>query len=306
MTGFMSFSPGSRTMKRTMRWTLIALSVSALYCHANTSFGQFQSGGFGGVQTGGIGGIGGVGGGAAGGAASQSRLPGSFGGLGVTGTPVLEFSRINAAAQFGIPPQSGATGGGAGGIGGIGGATGGTAGFGGNAAGGSPFGANAFGGGASGIGGLGGGIGGIGGGGFGGGLGGFGGGLGGLGGIGGLGGLGGGRNSRNQLGGGRNANGKGQIRAVVRPDIEFNQDARNASFNTIPERMSRLPLPERLRNISATVESGVVVLRGTALTESDKRMVEKLVMLEPGVTQVQNEVSVQTKPAETIEAVPSR
>lgn len=290
-------------MKRTMRWTLMALSVSALYCQANISFGQFQSGGFGGVQTGGIGGVGGVGGGAT---ASQNRLPGAFGGLGVTGTPVLEYSRINAAAQFGIPSQSGATGGA---TGGIGGAAGGTAGFGGTAAGGSPFGANAFGGGASGVGGFGGGIGGIGGGGLGGlggGLGGFGGGLGGLGGIGGLGGLGGNRNNRNQLGGGRNANGKGQIRAVVRPDIEFNQDARNASFNTIPERMSRLPLPERLRNISATVESGVVVLRGTALTESDKRMVEKLVMLEPGVSRVQNEVSVQTKPAETIEAEPNR
>lgn len=280
-------------MKRTMRWTLIALSVSALSCQASISFGQFQSGGFGGVQTGGLGG---VGGGAVGGAASQNRLPGAFGGLGVTGTPVLEYSRINAAAQFGIPSQSGAAGGGLGG---------GMAGFGGNVAAGSPFGANAFGGGAGGvsggIGGLGGGLGGLGG-----GIGGLGGGLGGLGGIGGLGGLGGSRTNRDQLGGGRNASGKGQIRAVVRPDIDFNQGARNASFNTIPERMSRLPLPERLRNISATVESGVVVLRGSVPTESDKRMVEKLVMLEPGVTQVQNEVSVRTKPAESIEARPTR
>ncbi|XZE44755.1 BON domain-containing protein [Pirellulaceae bacterium SH467] len=285
-----------------MRWTFLALSFSVAICSAKASHAQFQTGGFGGGQTGGFGGGGfgggAVGGGATGGAASQSRLPGAFGGLGVTGTPVLEYSRINAAAQFGIPSQSGAPSGGAGGTGG------GTTGFGGAPAGGSPFGANAFGGGTLGAGGLGGGIGGLGGG-LGGLGGGFGGGLGGLGGIGGLGGLGGSRN-RNQLGGGRNANGKGQIRAVVRPDIEFNQDARNTSFNTIPERMARLPLPERLRNISATVESGVVVLRGTALTESDKRMVEKLVMLEPGVTQVQNEVSVLTKPAETIEATPNR
>lgn len=286
-------------MKRTIRWTLIALSVSASVFHATTSQAQFQSAGLGGIPTGGLGGS------TVGGTAAQTRLPGAFGGLGVTGTPVLEYSRINAAAQFGIPSQSGATGGAAGGIAGIGGATGGATGFGGNTAGGSPFGANAFGGGTSGMGGLGGGIGGLGGG-LGGLGGGFGGGLGGLGGIGGLGGLGGNRNSRNQLGGGRNANGKGQIRAVVRPEIEFDQDARNASFNTIPERMARLPLPDRLRNISATIESGIVVLRGTVLTESDKRMVEKLVMLEPGVTRVQNEVSVQTKPAETIEATPIR
>lgn len=282
-------------MKRTKPWAIFALVVSVTAGGASHSYGQLLGGTIGGATGGGLGGgNSAVGSSAAGGAGAQSRLPGSFGGLGVTGTPLLEYSRINAAAQFGIPSQSGAPAGGA--------QAGGAAGLGGTGAANSPFGANAFGGatggtGLGGVGGLGGGIGGLGGG--------FGGGLGGLGGIGGLGGLGGSRN-RNQLGGGRNANGNGQIRAVVRPDIEFNQATRNESFNTIPERMARLPLPERLRNISATIESGVVVLRGSVLTESDKRMVEKLVMLEPGVNQVQNEVSVQTKPAESIGATPNR
>jgi hypothetical protein len=131
--------------------------------------------------------------------------------------------------------------------------------------------------------------GGIGGGGIGGGLGGLG--LGGVGGLGGLGGLGGGL-GRNQMGRGNQAQGKGTFRAAVRPDIPLNTQRTSNIAGQIQTRLSRVPLPERLKGTQVSVEDGQVVLRGRVSSESDKRMMERLLQLEPGVNSIRNELTV--------------
>jgi hypothetical protein len=140
-------------------------------------------------------------------------------------------------------------------------------------------------------GGLGGGIGGLGG-----GLGGLGGG--GLGGIGGLGGLGGGL-GRNQAGRGNQGQGaKGSFRATVRPDIAVDSQRVGNLSGQLQNRMSRVPLPERLRGAKVSIEDGQVVLRGNVSNEADKRMMERLIQLEPGVNSVRNELDVAPPRAE--------
>ncbi len=196
---------------------------------------------------------------------------GGFGGPGVSGVALVEYSKTNVLSQFNNSSTGGT--GGTGGTG-LGGST--TGGLGG-------MGTGGFGGmGMSGIGGMG--MGGIGG------LGGIGGmrGLGGIGGLGGLGGLGGNRN----LGGARGGTQSGQIRAVVRPDAELQKSVKTATSEALQTRLTSLPLPERLRSINASVDAGVVVLQGTVSSDADKRLAERLLLLEPGVHSVRNEILV--------------
>jgi len=235
-----------------------------------------------GGTTGGATGFGGAAGGAVGGAAAASKLPGSFGGLGVTGQSRLELTTLNPSAAFssgqsvsGAPTLAGQT------------------------TSGSAFGTTAFSntaGGTGAAGGLGGSA--IGGAGLGGGLG--GGRFGGLGGIGGLGGLGGGG------AGNASAQAKKLIRPIVRPDIEFERASPAAIATNAQSRLSRIPLPKKLRSVISSVEGETIVLRGEVATESEKRMVERLVKLEPGIDLVRNEVTVRTNPLERIQAKPSR
>jgi hypothetical protein len=92
------------------------------------------------------------------------------------------------------------------------------------------------------------------------------------------------------------------VRSIVRPDAEIVNAARLASAASIQSRLTSLPLPDRLKSIDASIDSGIVTLRGSVATESDKRVVERVLMLEPGVDSVRNELVVRSKPAEQIEA----
>jgi hypothetical protein len=173
-------------------------------------------------------------------------------------------------------------------------------------------------GGTSGAGGIGGGIGG----GFGGGLGGFGGGLGGLGGLGGfggglgglggLGGFGGGLNNRNRMGAGVGQNGQGAkpVRAVAVPDFEIKTSQLPNVAAQVQTRLAKFPLPEKFRGVSAVYDKGEVVLRGVVSTEADKRLVGRIMKLEPGVDSIRNEITVRgvssESTAEQIEALPNR
>jgi hypothetical protein len=44
------------------------------------------------------------------------------------------------------------------------------------------------------------------------------------------------------------------------------------------------------KDISVTIENGVVVLRGRAADDDERRLVENVLRLEPGVNQVKNEL----------------
>ena len=226
---------------------------------------------------------------ATGGTAASTKLPGSFGGPGVTGSSRLELATSNpifssGSSVSGSTSTTGATG-----------ATGATA-LGGQTATGNAFGANAFSnttGGLGAAGGLGGGLGG---------LGGLGGGR--VGGLGGLGGIGGGG-----LGGGgmgsTSAQAKKQIRPIVRPDIEIERVSAKTTATNAQQRLSRIQFPKKLRGVTSSVEGDTVVLRGEVATESDKKMVERLLKLEPGIDSVRNEVKVQSNSVERIQATPN-
>ena len=232
-----------------------------------------MTGGMTGGTTGGL--TGGLGGATMGGGAmNTSNFPGTFGGPGVTGQMILQ--------NLNTQPITAA--------GGAGGSAFGTG------VSGSAFGSSAFSGGASTQGGMGaggmnmGGMGGM--------------GLGGLGGLGrgglGLGGFGGGNFGMGMMGG--NAQGRKSIRASVRPEIEMSaRGAADLSARTT-SRFSNLPAAQKFPNVNARYENGSVVLRGSVATEKDKKMMERLMKLEPGVDSVKNELLVQ---GTTLEQIPA-
>jgi osmotically-inducible protein OsmY len=96
------------------------------------------------------------------------------------------------------------------------------------------------------------------------------------------------------------------IRPIIRPDVEVERESNAEIANNAKKRLGRIQMPKRLKGVEAKVDGETVVLSGQVATESDKRMVERLVMLEPGIDSVRNEVTVKTSPAERIQAKPSR
>jgi hypothetical protein len=210
---------------------------------------------------------------------TSTKLPGSFGGPGVTGQSRIDYSGKDPSTAFNNGQSvSGSTGTSTGGTGLAGQAVG------------NQFGANAFSN-ATGTGaGANGGLGNVGlGGGF------------NRGGLGGLGGLGGGGGMGNST-----AAAKKLIRPIIRPDIEVVRENSTTIATNAAQRLTRIQMPKRLQGVRTSAEDGVVVLRGQVATESDKRMVERLVKLEPGIDSVRNEVIVLTNPVERIQAKPIR
>jgi hypothetical protein len=139
-----------------------------------------------------------------------------------------------------------------------------------------------------GIGGLGGGLGGLGG--FGGGLGGFGGGLGGFGG--GFGGIG--FNSVNQATRQQGNQFQTPFRSKLRVDVQYTAPTATQVSRRFSGRLTRIPqLSETLRGVEARLTpEGVLVLTGEVATARDRDLAERMATLEPGVDQIQNELTV--------------
>ncbi|MCO6454604.1 MAG: BON domain-containing protein [Pirellulaceae bacterium] len=131
------------------------------------------------------------------------------------------------------------------------------------------------------------------GGGFGGGLGGFGGGLGGFGG--GLGGFGA-QQGRGQTGVGRQGQraGTGQlpIRAPIR--IGFTQASISGEIvsSRFQTRLTNLPGVRLTGPIEVVMDGQTAVLRGTVASENDRDLIARLATLEPGISEVRNELTV--------------
>ena len=68
-------------------------------------------------------------------------------------------------------------------------------------------------------------------------------------------------------------------------------------------RFKNLPAAKRFPNVKASYENGALVLRGSVATEKEKKMMERLMMLEPGVDSVKNELQVQRSTPEQIPAL---
>lgn len=113
----------------------------------------------------------------------------------------------------------------------------------------------------------------------------------------GMGGMGmGGMNSRgmnSQFGQQNNSrNQKSTIRATVKVRFPHTKMSPARVSQTVQARFNRLPLPEKFNGVDLSFENGVATLTGNVATAEDKRMAEKLILLEPGVSSVQNRLEV--------------
>ena len=137
------------------------------------------------------------------------------------------------------------------------------------------------------------------------------GGVGGLGGIGGVGGLGGGLGgfglgfgiaqgaSRGGFGGANQFNmqqqgqqGETTIRASIKLGFSVPRPSGTARAEAIATRLSRIPLNADLSGVNLLVSGDTVVLSGSIDDPDSARLIERLMLLEPGIYNVQNELQV--------------
>lgn len=106
----------------------------------------------------------------------------------------------------------------------------------------------------------------------------------------------GGMNSRgmnSQFGQQNNSrNSKATIRATVKVRFPHTKVPPARVAQTVSARWNRIPLPEKFNGVDLNFENGVATLTGNVATAEDKRMAEKLILLEPGVSSVQNRLEV--------------
>jgi len=102
--------------------------------------------------------------------------------------------------------------------------------------------------------------------------------------------------------------GRKPIRATVRPDFKPTPGSVPSVSTRLQERMSRSPIQDRMRGVNVSLSGGQITLRGNVATDADKRLMERMMLLEPGISSVKNELIVQgsetgSDSTETVEAV---
>lgn len=119
------------------------------------------------------------------------------------------------------------------------------------------------------------------------------GGIGGMGGIGGLGGMGGlGGLFGNAFGGQGAGQGQQAVRTRLRSGIEIQPVAPASIQSQVRQRMSSLPAADRLNGVEITMEGRTAILTGQVESEQRRRMSELLIRLEPGVSRIDNRLTV--------------
>jgi hypothetical protein len=127
----------------------------------------------------------------------------------------------------------------------------------------------------------------------------------GMGGMGmsGMGGMGmGGMGGSNRMGGfnsTQNQNSQTKIRTTMRLGFRYARPNVQAVSQRVQGRWVRLPVSDSIKGVSMNFENGVATLTGKVATAEEKRMAEKLILLEPGVSSVQNQLEVTAAEAET-------
>ncbi|MGV3483004.1 MAG: BON domain-containing protein [Planctomycetaceae bacterium] len=124
-------------------------------------------------------------------------------------------------------------------------------------------------------------------------------GLGGLGALGGLGGFGGGGFGGlspfglNPFGTGANAaEAKPTIRTRLRSEVVVPPRAPLVTQSTLQYQVSRSLSQPRFQGVGATFNGSTAIIAGTVRSEQDRRMAELLLRLEPGVSQIDNQIRV--------------
>ncbi len=130
------------------------------------------------------------------------------------------------------------------------------------------------------------------------GLGGFGGGLGGLGGFGGIGGFGGrGFNQQGALNQGQTGfGGRSTLRTGIRVGFDYPISASSIS-TAASKNLANIPQLQLKSPVEVQMSGRKAILRGVVATESDRDLAERLALLEPGISEVQNELIVEASPA---------
>jgi hypothetical protein len=107
-----------------------------------------------------------------------------------------------------------------------------------------------------------------------------------------------GRNNRNQ----RQMQSEENERPPVRIRLELGfpapRTAPTVMATNLNTRLARLAIDHSLGQPQIAVEGDTVVLRGIAQSESQRRVLEQLILLEPGVMSVRNEMVVAAGPTE--------
>jgi hypothetical protein len=106
------------------------------------------------------------------------------------------------------------------------------------------------------------------------------------------------RNNRNQRPVDTEETERPPIRVRLQLGFPASRRAPTAVATDLNTRLARLAVDHRLGEPEVAVESGTVVLRGVAESESQRRVLEQLILLEPGVMSVRNEMVVATAPNE--------
>jgi hypothetical protein len=129
------------------------------------------------------------------------------------------------------------------------------------------------------------------------GLGGMGMGMGGLGmGMGGMGmggmGMGGMNRGMGGMGGNQNGRNNRQVRHSLRVGFDYVGMTNTARASNINTKLTKITLPPRLKgaNVDVALEGRTAVLRGTVKNAEAAKMIERLVLLEPGVDEVRSEL----------------
>jgi hypothetical protein len=114
----------------------------------------------------------------------------------------------------------------------------------------------------------------------------------GMGGMG-MGGMGmGGSNRMGGFNSTQNQNSKTQIRTTMRLGFRYPRPNVQAVSQRVQGRWVRLPVSNSIKGVSMNFDNGVATLTGKVATAEEKRMAEKLILLEPGVSSVQNQLEV--------------
>lgn len=113
--------------------------------------------------------------------------------------------------------------------------------------------------------------------------------------AGGRGGMGGRGGQQNQLGGGRNTT-RQALRFPFRIGFESVGRAAPVVKATAERRITKLPGIQSENKIVVVIEKETAVLQGTAVNDKQRDLIARLMLLEPGVYKVRNELVVQATP----------
>ena len=122
-------------------------------------------------------------------------------------------------------------------------------------------------------------------------------------GMSGMGGMGmGGMGGSSRMGGfnsTQNQNSQTRIRTTMRLGFRYARPNVEVVAQRVQGRMVRLPVSDSIKGVAMSFDNGVATLKGKVATAEEKRMAEKLILLEPGVSSVQNQLEVIAVEAET-------